>query len=77
MDDRNWLVHRAKRENRGALNDIALFNKLLARIDGIASDAGEINTFLATDMEDYVVRSGVDRSVIDVEATRLARSWGY
>lgn len=77
VDERNWLVHRAKRENRGVLNDIERVDPLIARIDHIADEALALHKSLAAEIEEFVVDSGVDRSVIDVEAARLAETWGY
>lgn len=77
VDERNWLVHRAKRENRGVVHDLARFDQLVARIDRIASEALELHKQLSAELEQFVVRAGVDRQQIDVEAAKLAAAWGY
>ena len=77
VDDRNWLVHRAKRENRGVLNDLTRFDQLVARIDGIASEALELHKELAAELEEFAVQAGVDRREIDIEAANLSAAWGY
>lgn len=76
LDDRNWLVHRSRREHRGVLSSDAMFAGLLTRLEGIADRALALNKELASEMEEYVVGSGVSRDFIDREAERLARSWG-
>ena len=77
LEERNWLVHRAKRESRGVLNDPAQFESLVARITRMADEATQLHSLLGSRLEDFVVASGVDRSVIDAEAAKLLRSWGY
>jgi hypothetical protein len=76
VEERNWLVHRAKRENRGVLSDLTQFNKLVERIDQIASDALELHKELGAELEEFVVASGVDRAEIDIEAAKLTAAWG-
>lgn len=77
LEERNWLVHRSKRESRGVLFRDADFDRLVDRLDSIAEEATTLNTLLGRELEDYVVSAGVDRAYIDREAERLAKSWGY
>jgi HEAT repeat protein len=77
LSERNWLVHRARRENRGVLSNEDHFLRLMARLQDIADDALALHKTLATEMEEYVVRSGVSRELIDRESERLFRSWGF
>jgi len=76
LDERNWLVHRSRREHRGVLSDPAAYTGLSMRLDALADDALTLNKELARTMEEYVVNSGVSRDFIDGEAERLARAWG-
>lgn len=77
LDERNWLVHRAKRESRGVLNDTARFDALVERLDRLAEEATVVNKVLAAKLEEFVVQSGVDRALIDREAAKLLADWGY
>jgi hypothetical protein len=71
------MVHRAKRESRGVLNDMAKLNALVARLDAVAGEATEINSLIEHELEEFVVLAGVDRARIDAEAAALVRQWGY
>jgi len=77
VNERNWLVHRARRETRGVLSSEKQFGRVLQRIRSIADQALVLLRELAPIVEDYVVSTGVDRSFIDRESERLARSWGF
>lgn len=77
LEERNWLVHRSKRESRGVLHRGAAFDRLVSRLQSIAEEATAVNALLAAALEAYVVQAGVDPAFIDREAERLARSWGY
>jgi ribosomal protein S13 len=77
LEERNWLVHHAKRESRGVLNDAPRYEQLIARLDRIGVEATALISDLGNALVDYVRTSGVSRENIDSEATRLARSWGY
>ena len=74
---RNWLVHHAKRENRGVVNDMARYDRLAARLGEIAEEATKLQSELGRELEEYIVRAGVDRTAVDAEAARLQREWGY
>jgi hypothetical protein len=43
----------------------------------MADEATALNSHLARDLEDFVVKSGVDRTLIDREAAALLERWGY
>lgn len=77
LDERNWLVHRAKRESRGVLNDLAELDRLVARLDRLAEEATDVNQILAVRLEEFIVTAGVDRAMIDREAAGLIAAWGY
>lgn len=77
VQERNWLVYHAKRENRGVLNDPDRFDSLVARITEIADEATALQGTLGSELEEYVVRKGVDRRRIDEEAAQIISDWGY
>lgn len=77
LEDRNWLVHRARRETRGALSDEVRFASLIKRIGEISDEALALIRQLGKDVQEYILRSGVPREVLDREAERLAREWRF
>lgn len=77
LEDRNWVVHRAKRESRGVYNDMARYNELTARLDEIGAEATSLNSTLEGELEEFIVQSGINRTIIDAEAAVLLKSWGY
>lgn len=76
-DERNWLVHRAKRENRGLLHDLPNLDRVVSRIAELAHEATELNTLLGLKFEEVVLASGVPKETIDAEAEALLAEWGY
>jgi hypothetical protein len=76
LEQRNWLVHRACRENRGILSNAKHLTEMLDRLESLADRSLAIHKTLAADLERYVLHAGVDRAVIDREADRLTREWG-
>ena len=76
LEQRNWLVHRARRENRGVVSNAEHLGDLIQHLQSLADRSLVLQKSLATDLERYVLDIGVDRAVIDSEADRLARSWG-
>lgn len=76
LEERNWLVHRARRETRGVLGSSQLFEGTMARLELIAERALALTKQLGAAVEAYVIESGVSREFIDRESARLTRSWG-
>jgi uncharacterized protein YutE (UPF0331/DUF86 family) len=76
IDERNWLVHHAKRQNRGVLNNLDQFDDLVKRIDWIAEEATALQSILGRKLEEFVVSAGVDPEEIDQQAESLQREWG-
>jgi hypothetical protein len=76
LEERNWLVHRARREYRGVLADMALYSSLSQRVDKLAEDARVLLNELGGEVESFIRSSGIDMEAVDREAQRLAASWG-
>ncbi|MFZ3212900.1 MAG: hypothetical protein WA188_15465 [Terriglobales bacterium] len=76
LEFRNWLVHRARRENRGILVSEERLNDLMQQLESVADRSLGLLKMLGAETERYVLENGVDRAIIDCEADRLARSWG-
>ena len=76
LEDRNWLVHRSRRENRGVLNKPQMYVNLVERLDRIAKNALAFNKELAAEVRAHVLKTGISEQVLDREADRLAKGWG-
>jgi hypothetical protein len=76
LEQRNWLVHRARRESRGILTNAKRLAEMLSRLESLADRSLAIMKSLAADLERYVIEAGIDRVVIEREADRLAQEWG-
>lgn len=76
LEERNWLVHRARREYRGVLGDPALHSELGDRIERLTEESGVLLKELAGEIESFLVTSGIDMQAVEHEAQRLAKSWG-
>jgi hypothetical protein len=77
LDERNWLVHRSKRENRGILSDLARYESLVSRLDGLAEEATSLQSLLGAELEAFVINSGVDKAYIDSQAAKILADLGY
>ncbi len=77
LHERNWLVHSARRETRGALSDEARFGDLIVRLEMTADRALTLTIQLARVIDEFVRQTGVSPALLDAEAERLARSWGF
>jgi len=71
------LVHSARRETRGALSDEARFGDLIVRLDRTADRALTLTKQLAHVIDEFVRQAGVSPALLDAEAERLTRSWGF
>ena len=76
VDERNWLVHRARRESRGLLVKESVYKQLWARTEQLASDALGLTKRLAEETEKYVVSQGVSEEQLERESAILAKAWG-
>jgi hypothetical protein len=56
---------------------MARYKELTARLDEIGAEATSLNSTLERELEEFIVQSGIDRTVIDAEAAVLLKSWGY
>ena len=76
LENRNWLVHRSRRESRGILNKPQLYMGLVERLEQIAADALALNKELAAQVKAHVLQAGISEKVLEQEADRLAKAWG-
>jgi len=76
LNQRNWLVHRARRETRGVLADRARLTDLLTKLEMLSGRAVALQKVLAGEVEAYVVSTGVAQQTVEREAEALAKQWG-
>ncbi|HEX9757479.1 MAG TPA: hypothetical protein VGB26_06715 [Nitrospiria bacterium] len=76
LDDRNWLVHRSRRENRGVLNSDKQCAILIAKLERISAEALSLLKEVGQLIERYALDSGVSKEFVDREAERLLIQWG-
>lgn len=76
VKERNWLVHRARRETRGVLSNDTLYDALLGRAERLGQDAEALLKQLSDACLAFVVASGISRAQLDQAADKIARAWG-
>jgi hypothetical protein len=76
LEERNWLVHRARREYRGVLTDSGLYSGLTDRIERLTEESGILLKELAGEIEKFLAGVGMDMQAVESEAQRLAKTWG-
>jgi hypothetical protein len=76
LHERNWLVHRSRREDRGVLNSEERCATLVAKLKCIAKEALALLRQVLELAEQQVVQSGVSEEAIDRETARLLAEWG-
>ena len=75
LEDRNWLVHRARGENRGVVFNSERTEKLLSRVEEITSRCESLIKLISEESREYVVSQGVDQKEADKLAIQIARNW--
>ncbi len=75
LEDRNWLVHRARRENRGVVFNKERTEKLLSKVEDITSRCESLTQLISEESREYVVSQGVDKEEADKIALQIARNW--
>jgi uncharacterized protein YutE (UPF0331/DUF86 family) len=76
LEDRNWVVHRARRESRGVLSDPEALRTLMERLEALADHAAALLARLGGEIHTQVMKAGASQEVIDAESKRLRQKWG-
>jgi hypothetical protein len=75
VEERNWLIHRSRHENRKDLYSDAGRPQLIARISAVADEA----LFLLTAFQDltdtHLIAQGMDRAKMQARADEIYREW--
>jgi hypothetical protein len=75
VDERNWLVHRSRHEDRLALYSEATRTDLLARITALADEALSLMKAVQEATENQLVAQGISKAEIDSRAAKLFLEW--
>jgi len=75
VDERNWLVHRSRLENRRDLNSDARRSQLIGRITAVADDALSLLTTFTELTEAHLIARGLDSAKIQARADEIYRVW--
>lgn len=75
LNERNWLVHKSKRESRDAIHSNAAMMKIVNRLEDMAVESGELLRQVGSLTEKYVLSVGIAPSQIDEITTRLLDQW--
>jgi hypothetical protein len=75
VDERNWLVHRSRHEDRRALYSEAARVALIERITTLGNEALSLMTLFQQAIEDHLVARGMSKAEIDWRADQLRWEW--
>jgi hypothetical protein len=75
VDERNWLVHRSRHEDRKALYSEAARAALIDRISNLGDEALSLMTLFQQATEDHLVARGMSKTEIERRAEQLRREW--
>jgi hypothetical protein len=75
VDERNWLIHRSRHENRKDLYSDAERPQLVARINAVADEALSLLTAFQEVTEAHLIARGMDRARMQARANEIYREW--
>jgi hypothetical protein len=75
IDERNWLVHRSRQENRIDLYSPEKPIALSQRLRAIADEALSLMRAFQQATEDHLIARGMTKAEIDASAERIRREW--
>ncbi|HMY50825.1 MAG TPA: hypothetical protein PLN96_03025 [Zoogloea sp.] len=75
LKERNWLVHKSRATNRGAVHDNQACDSLLVRLDQLAEEARLLLREIGKASEKFVVQSGVPIEEVDRLTHEILNSW--
>lgn len=77
VDERNWIVHRSRRENRGIIHSRERCAGLLDRLQRAHDESADLRRHVVDLMERHAAASGVQQTLLDRETERLLKEWGF
>ncbi|SRR6266496_3075581 len=75
VNERNWLIHRSRHENRKDLYSDATRPQLVARISAVADEALSLLTAFQDLTDTHLIARGMDRAKIQARADEIYREW--
>ena len=75
VDERNWLIHRSRHENRKDLYSDARRPQLIARIQAVADEALALLTAFQEQTDAHLMARGMDRAKMQAHADEIYREW--
>ncbi len=76
LGERNWLVHRSRRDNRGVLASDERCAALVAKLERLSNEALALLKYIGQLIEQHALQSGVSEGLIERESERLLVQWG-
>jgi hypothetical protein len=77
LEERNWLIHRSKKESSADLYNDDLRVRMIHRIIAVGEEAQDLRNMIYERMEAFVCVRGVDvASVYEVADETIRRLWG-
>lgn len=74
-EERNWLVHRGRRESSGMLSKPDVYRTLMQRVDALAEQALQLQKELGDQIKQFVVASGVSEEQLNEEVAHVTKDW--
>jgi len=75
VDERNWLIHRSRRENPRNLRSDAKRSQVIARITAVVNEALSLMMTFQELTEAHLIALGVERATIHARAAEIRREW--
>jgi hypothetical protein len=75
LSERNWLVHRSRADSRDAIHNDASMQKLLLRIDSMATETLALLKEIGSLSSNFVKKHGVTEEYINKKADELLKQW--
>ena len=75
LNERNWLIHRSRREKHTVLYNPAKLRSLCNRIDAIAVEALDLNKLFCEYVLSWTESQGIKRQQIDEVANLIVKYW--
>ena len=75
VDERNWLIHRSRHENRKDLYSDVRRPQLIARINAVADEALALLTAFQEQTEGHLMAQGMDPARVQARADEIYREW--
>jgi hypothetical protein len=75
VEERNWLIHRSRHENRTDLYEPTARVRLVDRIESLAEEALQLAKLLETATEEHMISLGMPKAELDRRAAAIFRQW--